>query len=45
MDNELAYLESLHLFVEILDHLFSDVCELEFLQLPQGTIASLALSK
>ncbi|GFS35973.1 SNARE-like superfamily protein [Actinidia rufa] len=25
-DNELAYLESIHLFVEILDHFFSNVC-------------------
>ena len=25
-DNELAYLESVHLFVEILDHYFSNVC-------------------
>ncbi|KAK9791625.1 hypothetical protein WJX73_004579 [Symbiochloris irregularis] len=28
-DNELAYLESIHLFVEILDHYFSNVCELD----------------
>jgi len=28
-DNELAYLESVHLFVEILDHYFSNVCELD----------------
>ncbi|GBG65241.1 hypothetical protein CBR_g50283 [Chara braunii] len=28
-DNELAYLESIHLFVEILDHFFSNVCELD----------------
>ncbi|GFQ02806.1 ap-2 complex subunit sigma [Phtheirospermum japonicum] len=29
MDNELAYLESIHLFAEILDHFFSNVCELD----------------
>lgn len=28
-DNELAYLESVHLFVEILDHFFNNVCELD----------------
>ncbi|XP_022769171.1 AP-2 complex subunit sigma-like isoform X2 [Durio zibethinus] len=28
-DNELAYLECIHLFVEILDHFFSSVCELD----------------
>lgn len=28
-DNELAYLEAVHLFVEILDHYFSNVCELD----------------
>ena len=28
-DNELAYLESVHLSVEILDHYFSNVCELD----------------
>ena len=28
-DNELAYLESIHLFVEILDHFFRNVCELD----------------
>ena len=28
-DNELAYLESVHLFVEILDHYFNNVCELD----------------
>ena len=28
-DNELAYLESIHLLVEILDHYFSNVCELD----------------
>lgn len=28
-DNELAYLESIHLFVEILDHYFNNVCELD----------------
>ncbi|KAI5392789.1 AP-2 complex subunit sigma [Lathyrus oleraceus] len=28
-DNELAYLECIHLFVEILDHFFSNVCELD----------------
>lgn len=28
-DNELVYLESIHLFVEILDHYFSNVCELD----------------
>jgi hypothetical protein len=28
-DNELVTLESVHLFVEILDHFFSNVCELD----------------
>eukprot|EP00877_Chromochloris_zofingiensis_P002399 jgi/Chrzof1/1215/Cz01g45020.t1 len=28
-DNELATLEAIHLFVEILDHYFSNVCELD----------------
>jgi len=28
-DNELAVLEAIHLFVEILDHFFSNVCELD----------------
>lgn len=28
-DNELAYLESIHLFVECLDHFFTHVCELD----------------
>ena len=28
-DNELAYLESIHLFVELLDSYFSNVCELD----------------
>lgn len=28
-DNELFYLEALHLFVEILDTFFSNVCELD----------------
>jgi AP-2 complex subunit sigma-1 len=28
-DNELSFLESIHLFVEILDHYFSNVCELD----------------
>lgn len=28
-DNELACLEAIHLFVEILDHYFSNVCELD----------------
>lgn len=28
-DNELAYLESIHLFVEVLDHFFGNVCELD----------------
>ena len=28
-DNELVYLESIHLFVEILDHFFHNVCELD----------------
>ena len=28
-DNELVYLESIHLFVEILDHFFPNVCELD----------------
>mmetsp|Transcript_20650 Transcript_20650/g.24810 ORF Transcript_20650/g.24810 Transcript_20650/m.24810 type:complete len:146 (+) Transcript_20650:227-664(+) len=28
-DNELAYLEAIHLFVEVLDHFFCNVCELD----------------
>ena len=28
-DNELALLEAIHLFVEVLDHFFSNVCELD----------------
>ncbi|KAK3246181.1 AP-2 complex subunit sigma [Cymbomonas tetramitiformis] len=28
-DNELSYLEAIHLFVEILDHFFQNVCELD----------------
>ena len=28
-DNELAYLESIHLFVEMLDLYFGNVCELD----------------
>lgn len=28
-DNELAYLEAIHLFVEILDSYFANVCELD----------------
>lgn len=28
-DNELTFLEAIHLFVEILDHYFSNVCELD----------------
>jgi len=28
-DNELAYLESIHLLVEVLDHYFTNVCELD----------------
>ena len=28
-DNELAYLEAIHLFVEVLDTFFSNVCELD----------------
>lgn len=28
-DNELAYLEAIHLFVEILDAHFANVCELD----------------
>lgn len=28
-DNELAYLEAVHLFVELLDHYFHSVCELD----------------
>ncbi len=28
-DNELVFLESIHLFVEILDHYFQNVCELD----------------
>jgi hypothetical protein len=30
-DNELAYLEAIHLFVEVLDHYFSNVCELDII--------------
>ena len=30
-DNELAYLEIIHLFVEILDHYFGNVCELDII--------------
>ncbi|KAK9893550.1 putative clathrin coat assembly protein ap17 [Cystobasidium minutum MCA 4210] len=30
-DNELAYLEAIHLFVEILDAFFGNVCELDLL--------------
>ena len=34
-DNELVHLESIHLFVEILDHFFANVCELDLVfQLP-----------
>ncbi|ESQ50834.1 hypothetical protein EUTSA_v10022930mg [Eutrema salsugineum] len=29
VEYELAYLECIHLFVEILDHFFSNVCELD----------------
>ena len=29
MDNELSYLETIHLFVELLDSYFSNVCELD----------------
>lgn len=29
IDNELMSLEAIHLFVEILDHYFSNVCELD----------------
>ena len=28
-DNELVHLESIHLFVEMLDHFFANVCELD----------------
>lgn len=28
-DNELACLEAIHLFVEVLDHFFQNVCELD----------------
>mmetsp|Transcript_65367 Transcript_65367/g.206554 ORF Transcript_65367/g.206554 Transcript_65367/m.206554 type:complete len:144 (+) Transcript_65367:25-456(+) len=28
-DNELAHLEAIHLFVEVLDHFFTNVCELD----------------
>ena len=28
-DNELSYLETIHLFVELLDSYFSNVCELD----------------
>lgn len=28
-DNELAYLETIHLFVELLDRYFGNVCELD----------------
>jgi len=28
-DNELAYLEAIHLFVEVLDAFFQNVCELD----------------
>lgn len=28
-DNELVYMEAIHLFVEVLDHYFSNVCELD----------------
>ena len=28
-DNELGYLESIHLFVEMLDRYFGNVCELD----------------
>lgn len=28
-DNDLAYLEIIHLFVEVLDHFFGNVCELD----------------
>ncbi|WFD32491.1 AP-2 complex subunit sigma [Malassezia sp. CBS 17886] len=30
-DNELAYLEAIHLFVEVLDSYFSNVCELDLM--------------
>jgi len=30
-DNELAYLEAIHLFVEVLDSFFGNVCELDLL--------------
>lgn len=28
-DNELAYLEAIHFFVEVLDQFFGNVCELD----------------
>jgi AP-2 complex subunit sigma-1 len=28
-DNEMAYLEAIHLFVEVLDQFFGNVCELD----------------
>jgi AP-2 complex subunit sigma-1 len=31
-DNELLYLEAIHLFVEILDHYFQNVCELDLVR-------------
>lgn len=30
-DNELAYLEGIHLFVEMLDRFFGNVCELDLI--------------
>lgn len=41
-DNELTALEAIHLFVEILDHYFSNVCELDlvfnFHKVPEGCV-------
>ncbi|CCJ28237.1 unnamed protein product [Pneumocystis jirovecii] len=30
-DNELAYLEAIHLFVEVIDRFFGNVCELDLI--------------
>eukprot|EP00955_Chlamydomonas_euryale_P103958 365534-Chlamydomonas_euryale.AAC.18 len=35
-DNELLYLEAIHLFVEILDHYFQNVCELDLVSNARG---------
>ncbi|MQL76414.1 hypothetical protein Taro_008808 [Colocasia esculenta] len=39
-DNELAYLECIHLFVEILDHFFSNVCELDLVDLSSVSLGT-----